>query len=110
MILGLAGLGTCWKVDDSGSWVDCDSWSNLFDSICWTPGSCQSQPGSTSGQAATGSSAGAATQLPPCGILDNLFATPGVNCQNTLGSVGTMALWAGVIGVGLLIVLEVAKH
>lgn len=34
----LRGLGATWKLDDSGNWVDCDLWSNVFNfSVCWNP-------------------------------------------------------------------------
>ena len=33
------GLGQTYRMDSSGTVVDCDLWSNFFNSICWTPGS-----------------------------------------------------------------------
>ena len=32
-----AGLGSTWKLDGSGNWVDCDLWSNMLNGSCWNP-------------------------------------------------------------------------
>lgn len=97
------GLGVCWKVDDTGTAVDCDQWGNLFNGICWTPGTCQTaQPAPSSN--------GGGVQLPPCGPLDYLFATPGVNCASASGSLVSLALWGGIALLGALLVIEMVKR
>lgn len=53
------GLGVMYKTDPgSGNVIDCDSWSNVFQSVCWNPFAptvIAAPPGSSGGGSGDGS-------------------------------------------------------
>lgn len=61
----MTGLGTLWVVDASGNTIDCDAWSNLFNSACWGFG--QSISSLPAGSTIPAGPAGGAT--PPTGTI-----------------------------------------
>src|SRR5271165_265916 len=101
------GLGTEYKTDPStGNVIDCDDWSNIFQSVCWNPIAPTVVP-STGG---TGSPA-ATPQGNACGITDVLFGNcPSCSlsdvlsgsCMSTPTASSGTAGWAMVAVVGLM--------
>jgi hypothetical protein len=37
MMLRPQGMGVLYKADSEGHVIDCDSWSNVFQGVCWNP-------------------------------------------------------------------------
>src|SRR5271157_6178688 len=75
------GLGTTYKTDPStGTVIDCDSWNNLFQSVCWNPFSPQVVPVSP-GSASGGSSGGGDD-----GLVPSVAAVPAAStaCSQTI--------------------------
>jgi hypothetical protein len=60
------GLGANWQIGSAGTPIDCDSWSNLFQGVCWNP----TAPGLPS-QTITDPSTGVQSVVP-------VLPTPGV--------------------------------
>lgn len=92
------GLGTFYVQDSSGNTVDCDSWSNFFNSACW------GLPGMLFG--GSGGTPLTATGQVDCSQMENW-----VNGKCSLGSwiLGNPLLVIGA-AVGLFVVVKVVEH
>lgn len=106
-----------YKVDPStGNVIDCDDFSNYFQSVCWNPLAPTVVPSTGTGSpAATAAGTPAATSTGnACGITDVLFGNcPGCSvsdvlsgaCMSTPTVSSGAAGWALVAGFGVLAVL-----
>lgn len=77
MVINSGGLGTMYKVDSTGAIIDCDSWSNFFQSACWNPAAATVQATQTT---VTNSDGSTSTVLQPATVADTL-ASPGALCN-----------------------------
>lgn len=93
-ILYMHGVGDIfgpgyYKVDSSGNTVDCDSLTNIFNPICWTPGINAGSPGYTTPEQAQANAA--ASGNPPAPQPDNTALYVAVG----LGALGFFLVFMG---------------
>lgn len=85
------GMGTLYKADSEGHVIDCDSWSNFFQGVCWNPFASEVVPAAPSG----GDGSGPAVP-----------AVPGPKTESLLSGVSTPLL---LVAGGALAVLLFAR-
>lgn len=83
------GLGVTYKYASDGSIINCDDWSNIFQSVCWTPGLL----------------GGAGQQeIPPSAVTTdasgNFVLTPEAQAAATPAGAAAMKSYAGASSVG----------
>ena len=86
------GLGADYRINSSGTIVDCDLWSNLFQAVCW---------GAPTGQLPTGVQPGdSASELPQeSSCSSTLITSPIAVCDWIVYALGATAL-LGVFLIG----------
>ena len=108
MIIG-RGLGTLWVTDSSGNTIDCDQWSNIFNTACWGFGTpvVPVPPGSTAPTAA-GSPNWPANVPAPATVDCTQFWNALTNSQCSFSTYTSSTLFLPVlaIAVGALFLLK----
>lgn len=99
LVLNSAGLGDTYKVDSAGNIIDCDSWNNFFQGVCWNPGSATVQATTTT---VTNSDGSTSTVLAAATPANTSLTTPSAWCNfldcDSSGNLeldATNLMWAG---------------
>lgn len=80
------GMGTLYKADSEGHVIDCDSWSNFFQGVCWNPFASEVVPAAPSG----GDGSGPAVPAVPAPTTPSLLS--GVSAPLLLVAGGALAV------------------
>jgi hypothetical protein len=97
------GLGTTWKLDASGNWVDCDLWSNFFVGACWNPSNPQlAGPSATNPTAPSNPVTDIALGVDTTGSGQPLTATDYLSSYLD----PTNLLWLGAIVLGVIVLKD----
>ena len=102
------GLGTTWKQNADGTFVDCDLWSNFFDSACWNPLNPQlAGPTAANPTAPSNPLTDIALGVDSTGSGEPLTVSD--YASSFLGS-GTNLFWLGILGGGLVLAFMALKR
>jgi len=113
LVVNSGGLGVMYKVDSAGQLIDCDSWSNIFQSVCWEPTAATVQATTTTVTNADGSTS---TVLAPATPANADVTTPSFFCNfldcDSSGNLqldATNLLWLGGGAIAVFVLLKALK-
>lgn len=86
MMLRPQGMGVLYKADSEGHVIDCDSWSNFFQGVCWNPFASEVVPVAPSG----GDGSGPAVPAVPAPVSASLLG--GISTPLLLVAGGALAV------------------